>query len=198
MKRVYSDITVLVDVDEVLIDLLFAWCKSLNNTHGLYVKPEEITDWDITKFFPTLTKEQVFEPLHTDHFWKTVEPKDEAVKYVKQLIDDGFNVYLCTTTDYRNVKPKYEYIILKHFPFISWRQVIVASRKQMIKADFLIDDGVHNHEGGDYIKILVSAPHNRGYDAKANGMVRSENWKFTYDTVISLAKKIIEQGSNND
>lgn len=34
--------------------------------------------------------------------------------------------------------------------------------------------------------------------AKANGMVRSENWKFTYDTVISLAKKIIEQGSNND
>lgn len=61
----------------------------------------------------------------------------------------------------------------------------------MIKADFLIDDGVHNHEGGDYFKILVSAPHNRGYDAEANGMVRSENWKFTYDTIISQAKKII-------
>lgn len=190
-KYTFSDITILIDIDDTIEDLLAAWCKWLNDLYGLNVKPDEVTDWDVARFFPTLTKEQVFEPLHTDHFWKTVEPKDEAVKYVKQLIDDGFNVYLCTTTDYRNVKPKYEYIILKHFPFISWRQVIVAGRKQMIKADFLIDDGVHNHEGGDYIKILVSAPHNRGYDAKTNGMVRSENWKFTYDTVIRLAKKII-------
>lgn len=186
-----KNITILIDIDDTLIELLPAWCKWLNDLYGLNVKPDEVTDWDGARFFPTLTKEQVFEPLHTDYFWKTVEPKDEAVKYVKQLIDDGFNVYLCTTTDYRNVKPKFEYIILKHFPFISWRQVIVAGRKQMIKADFLIDDGVHNHEGGDYFKILVSAPHNRGYDAEANCMVRSENWKFTYDTVISQAKKII-------
>lgn len=191
MKKTFSDITILIDIDDTIEDLLAAWCRWLNDLYGLNVKPDEVTDWDVAKFFPTLTKEQVFEPLHTDYFWKTVEPKDEAVKYVKQLIDDGFNVYLCTTTDYRNVKPKYEYIILKHFPFIPWRQVIVAGHKQMIKADFLIDDGVHNHEGGDYFKILVSAPHNRWYDAEANGMVRSENWKFTYDTVISQAKKII-------
>lgn len=191
MKKTFSDITILIDMDDTLTELLPAWCKWLNDHYGLNVKPDEVTDWDISKFFTTLTKEQVFEPLHTDYFWKTVEPKDEAVKYVKQLIDDGFNVYLCTTTDYRNIKPKFEYIILKHFPFISWRQVIVAGHKQMIKADFLIDDGVHNHEGGDYFKILVSAPHNQGYDAEANGMVRSENWKFIYDTVINQSKKII-------
>ena len=139
MKKAFSDITILIDIDDTIEDLLTAWCKWLNDLYGLNVKPDEVTDWDVARFFPTLTKEQVFEPLHTDHFWKTVEPKDEAVKYVKQLIDDGFNVYLCTTTDYRNVKPKYEYIILKHFPFISWRQVIVAGRKQMIKADFLME-----------------------------------------------------------
>lgn len=173
--------------------MLDAWCKWLNERYGLCIKPKEVTDWDVAKFFPTLTKEQVFEPLHIDYFWKTVEPKKDAVKYVKKLIDDGFNLYLCTTTDYRNVKPKYEYIIMKHFPFISWRQVIVAGRKQMIKADFLIDDGVHNQEGGDYFKILVSAPHNRGYDAKANGMVRSDSWEFTYSTVIDMAKRIIKQ-----
>ena len=132
MKKTFSDITILIDIDDTIEDLLAAWCKWLNDLYGLNVKPDEVTDWDVAKFFPTLTKEQVFEPLHTDHFWKTVEPKDEAVKYVKQLIDDGFNVYLCTTTDYRNVKPKYEYIILKHFPFISWRQVIVAGRKQLM------------------------------------------------------------------
>ena len=97
MKKTFSDITILIDIDDTIEDLLAAWCKWLNDLYGLNVKPDEVTDWDVARFFPTLTKEQVFEPLHTDHFWKTVEPKDEAVKYVKQLIDDGFNVYLCTT-----------------------------------------------------------------------------------------------------
>lgn len=190
-KKTFSDITILVDIDDTIENLLDAWCKWLNNKYDLFVKPEEVTNWDVTKFFPTLTKEQVFEPLHIDYFWKTVEPKAGAIKYVKKFVDDGFNVYLCTTTDYRNVKPKYEYIIMRYFPFIPWRNVIITDRKQMIKADFLIDDGVHNHEGGDYIKILVSAPHNRGYDAEANGMVRSDSWEFTYNTVIEFAKKII-------
>lgn len=191
MKRTFSDITILIDIDDTMTDLVAAWCEWLNGLYNLNVNPEEITEWKITKFYPTLTEEQVFEPLHIDRFWETVKPKDESVKYVKQLIDDGFNVYLCTSTDYRNIKPKYENVIMKYFPFISWKQVIVTSRKQMIESDFLIDDGVHNHEGGGYINILVSAPHNREYDAEANGMIRSENWEFTYNTVVHLSKRII-------
>lgn len=190
----FSNTVVLLDVDDTLIDLLSAWCSWLNRFYGLCVTPDEITDWNIAKFFPMLTVEQVFKPLQLEKFWKTVKPKDEAIKYVKQLVDDGFDVYICTSTDYRNVKLKFEHIIAKYFPFISWQQVIVTSRKQMIKADFLVDDAVHNHEGGDYFKILVSAPHNRGYDAEANGMVRSENWKSTYDIIVNQASRHIGGG----
>lgn len=187
----FSNTVVLLDADDTLIDLLSAWCSWLNQFYGLCVTPDEITDWNIAKFFPMLTVEQVFKPLRLEKFWKTVKPKDEAIKYVKQLVDDGFDVYICTSTDYRNVKLKFEHIIDKYFPFISWQQVIVTGRKQMIKADFLVDDGVHNHEGGDYFKILMSAPHNREYDAEANGMVRSENWKSTYDIIVNQASRHI-------
>lgn len=186
----FSNTVVLLDVDDTLIDLLPAWCKCLNQLYGLDVQPEEITEWDISKFFPTLTKKQIFEPLHADGFWATVKPKDGAITYVKQLIDDGFDVYVCTSTDYRNVQPKYEHIIAKHFPFISWEKVIITNKKQMIKADFLVDDGVHNHKGGDYFKVLVSTPHNRSYDAEENGMVRSESWESIYNIIINQAKKI--------
>ena len=41
----------------------------------------------------------------------------------------------------------------------------------------LIDDGIHNLEGGEYIKILMTAPHNRSYDAEGNGMIRVNSWK---------------------
>lgn len=167
--------------------MLSAWCKRLNKTHNLNVKPTDITDWDITKFFPTLTTEEVYEPFSSEYFWSTVKPKDGAVEYVKKLIDDGFNVYLCTTTNYRNIAPKFEHVIKRYFPYIPWKSVIVTSNKQMIKADFLVDDGVHNLEGGDYTKVLVTMPHNLSYDAETNGMIRCDDWKEIYNTVVDLS-----------
>lgn len=173
----------LIDVDDTIEDLLSAWLKSLNDKYGTNVCNDEITDWNITKFFPTLTMEQVFEPLHCDEFWGTVKPKPDAVEYMKKLFDEGYEIYLCTSTDYRNIRAKYEFIIKKYFPYIEWNHVIVAYRKQMIKADYLIDDGVHNLENGNFIKILMSAPHNRTYDAELNGMIRVNNWKEIYEII---------------
>ena len=69
-----------------------------------------------------------------------------------------------------------EKVLFRYFPFISPRQVIITGRKQMIRGDVLIDDGIHNLEGGEYKKILFTKPYNRAYDAETNGMVRVHNW----------------------
>ena len=57
----------------------------------------------------------------------------------------------------------------------------------MIRGDVLIDDGIHNLEGGDYVKILMTAPHNRNYDAEANGMIRVHNWEEIEEILSQLA-----------
>lgn len=189
MQKRFSDITVLIDIDDVIGDLLGAWCEWLNTTYVLDVKPDDITDWDISKFFPTLSKEQIFYPLHTELFWKDVKPKRGAVHYVKKLVTGGFKVFLCTTTDYKNVKPKFEYFVKVYFPFISWQQVIITSKKQMIKADFLVDDNIKNLQDGDYVKILMSAPHNMDYDAEANGMIRGTDWHSVYKTIVDKSSE---------
>ena len=77
-------------------------------------------------------------------------------------------------------------LLFRRFPFLSWNQLIITSRKQMIRGDVLIDDGVHNHLGGDYKKILVTAGHNRSYDAEANGMIRVRNWTEILDVIEKL------------
>lgn len=182
-------LTVLVDIDDTIEYLLRAWIDWLNEKHGTSVKYDDVTDWDISTFFPALTTDEVFYPLHQEDFWKRVKPMPDAIEYLKRLMDDGSNVYLCTCTDYRNVRPKYEYIIQKHFPYIDWSQVIVASKKQMINADVLVDDGVHNLCGGDYYKILFTAPHNRAFDAEAHGMTRADNWGEVYRIVCEYADK---------
>lgn len=80
-------------------------------------------------------------------------------------------------------------VLFKYFPFISWNDVIIIAHKQLIKGDVLVDDGVHNLEGGDYAKILVDSPHNRGYDAEANGMIRLNNWDDIYHAICDIANK---------
>lgn len=183
-KTVNDKPVVLIDIDDTIANLLSAWCIYLNTKYETYVLPSNIREWDMQKAFPTLTKEQIYEPINNDDFWKTVQPKQDAMEYVKKLYDDGYyEIYLCTSTDYRNVKVKYECIVKRYFPYIQWNHVIVASNKQMIRADYLIDDGVHNLENGNFVRILMTAPHNMDYDAEANGMYRVSHWKEVYDII---------------
>ena len=49
-----------------------------------------------------------------------------------------------------------------------------------------MDDRIHNLESGDYVKVLMTAPHNRDYDAEANGMIRVHNWKEAEEVIDGL------------
>ena len=59
----------------------------------------------------------------------------------------------------------------------------------MVKADLLVDDAVHNLYGGDYQKILLSAPHNICFNAEQNSMIRANNWDEVYADVHKLFDK---------
>lgn len=179
---------ILIDVDNTIENLLVAWTGTLDERYSTGVTPEDLTDWDLLKCFPGLTHEQIFGVLKDDGFWKKVGPIKGAPENIKKLIDDGHEIYLCTATDRFDIRPKFEDVIMRYFPFISWKQIIVCENKQMIKADMLIDDGIHNLIGGDYIKILFHQPHNASFDAEENGMIRLKTWDEIYDYISELTK----------
>lgn len=108
-------LTILVDMDDTIESLASAWVDYLNARHGTTTKLTDITGWDISKAFPTLTNEQVYAPL--------------------------------------------------------------------------FEDGTHNLEGGNYFKILMTAQHNKKYDAEANGMLRVETWAEVYSAITLLAEE---------
>jgi 5'(3')-deoxyribonucleotidase len=185
-----KDVTVLIDVDDTLIDLLPAWVDWLNEHHGLNVDYESITEWDMMKFFPTLTKEQVFAPLGDMLFWSGVKPKNGAERYLKMIIKQGFDCYLCSATHFNTVALKQNLVLRKYFPFISWDRVIITSHKDMIKGDILIDDGLHNFENVEAVKVVFDAPHNK-YDRYVDNpfydAYRVYNWKDVYNLLLKLA-----------
>lgn len=76
-------------------------------------------------------------------------------------------------------------------PAFAWgddaREICLNSGSTLSDGDLLIDDGVHNHIGGGYEKLLMDAPHNRGIDAEGNGMVRVKNWAEIYREIRRIA-----------
>lgn len=180
-------LTILIDMDDVLEDLVGCWISELNKKHGTTVTIEDVTDWKIAKFFPTLTNEELYAPLFDPDMWLKLEVMPNAPENVKRLIDDGHIVRIVTATHYGTVLPKMKRF-LEMYPFLTWEDVIIASDKSVINGDVMIDDGVHNLESASCIKLLFDRPHNRAYNARANNMIRVKTWEEIYTEISRIAK----------
>ena len=181
-------LVVMFDIDDVLWHLVPKWIETINNRHGTNVQPDEVTDWEIEQFFPSLTRTQVFAPIIEDWFWDTLQPTEDAVKILSKIHKDGHKIKLITATDYRNVTVKVNKI-LSLFPVITWNDITITADKQSIRGDVLVDDRPKNLIGGDYHKILMSIPHNKAFDAKAHGIDRVNTLTEAYEIIKQLAKE---------
>lgn len=173
--------TILVDMDNVLENMGEAWVERINARYGTDVKYDNISDWDIAKFFPTLTREMVFSPLSESDFWENnVKPIDGAVETLKRLIGEGNDVYVVTASGFQTLYDKVTLCLFRWFPFLTVDNIVITQNKQIISGDVLIDDAPHNLIGGNYKGILFDAPHNRSFDEKSAGFVRARSWNEIY------------------
>ncbi len=180
---------ILVDMDDVLEQLVEAMVQYNNLHYGTDVRPCDIVEWNLTKAFPTLTREQVYSPEFDEAFWATVEPMPGADRVLRRLTEEGHEIYVVTASLYETLKQKMNDLLFRWYPFLDWDHVIVTANKQMIRGDVLIDDGPHNLTGGDYQKILFDRPHNRDFDEKSVGALRVYDWDGIYKQICLMADK---------
>ena len=180
-------LTVLVDLDDTIEDLLGAWVGELNKRFGTCVGYNDIASWEIGSYFTNLTENQIYSPLLEGEFWEKVKIKPGAKEYIERLIDDGHKVVVVTASHPDTISHKLNKVLFKNLPFLSYKDVIIAHRKQMIKGDILVDDNPVNLLNGDYQGILVDMPHNKSYKAEKHGLFRAKDWKEIYDIISELS-----------
>ena len=180
-----KNLRILVDVDEVLNNLLERWVDYLNERYSAHAKAQDLKVWSLCGIFPQLTEEEANRPLYEEALWQSLSPRPDSVTYLKRLIDDGHDVWIVTASVYQTLPAKMDWLF-RHYPYLTWDKVILTAKKQLIRADVLIDDGIHNLEGGDYCKILYDSPNNRHYDARSNGMIRVYTMKEAYHVINKL------------
>lgn len=180
-------LTILVDMDDTIEELLDPWLDYLNKKYSLHVTRDDVTSWDICQTFPMLTEEQVFEPLGDEELWKKVKPYPDAVEYLQRLIEDGHIVYIVTASHYHTIDMKLNHVLFKYFPFIKYDDIIIARRKDMIRGDVLIDDNPFNLLNGVHKGILFDKPHNQWCDTTKSGICRAYNWQEIYDIIQQMS-----------
>jgi len=166
---------IAVDMDDVLVGLLPAWLNYLNSKYNLNVLVEDILEWDMKAAYPMLKPEQIYGPLETDSFWETVKPLEFAYEYLYRLYCEGYKIVVVTASHPNTVRSKIFKSLLHYFDFLTYKDVIICSSKELIKAFVLVDDGPHNLKDFDGIRFLIDAPHNRKtnpdwYDYRVNNL----------------------------
>lgn len=182
---------ILIDMDDTIENLGEAWVHLLNKKYGTEVNWLDIRKWDMQLSFPTLTEKQIYEVLNEESLWDTVTVKEGAAARIQELMEQGHEVFIVTSSWYTTIVPKVERCLFKYLPFLSWHQVIVTSHKYLIKGDILVDDNPENFVNGDYFGILFNAPHNTDFDESSRDLVRADNWDSVY-IIIQSYQKLLE------
>lgn len=92
---------ILCDADDTIENLCQTWVTYLNRMYGTTVHSSEIVDWNVSLFFPSLTKEQVYDPIFNKNFWKEINPIDGCYKrFLKQLTSE----MNCTSSQQLTIK----------------------------------------------------------------------------------------------
>ena len=112
-------LTVLVDLDDTIEDLLGAWVGELNKRFGTCVGYNDIASWEIGSYFPNLTENQIYSPLLEGEFWEKVKIKPGAKEYIERLIDDGHKVVVVTASHPDTISHKLNKVLFKNLPFLS-------------------------------------------------------------------------------
>ena len=172
----------LCDADDVIENLVECWINTLNRRFGFNVRKEQIIDWDMTRFFPELTEKQIYAPIFEKSFWSKLSAIPDCFEVIREC-NEKYDLHIATATNYQTCDTKIERI-LALYPFLNWKQFIIASNKQLLRGKYLIDDGIHNLINCDgSIRILMSASHNEYFNAEENMIYRVHDWKEIYDII---------------
>lgn len=134
-----------------------------------------ITSWDIAQFVKC--GHDIFSFFDQEDFFDYVEPVVGGIQVLEELSKE-YDVYITTSTGgyIPSIVGKISWL-QRHVPFIDRHHWVFCGKKQIINADFMVDDGVHNLEVFTRgVPILFSAPHN----AKEMRFSRASTWDEVY------------------
>ena len=147
---------VILDVDDVLLDCNRYALTLLSQQDGVPYSIDRITDWGLLG----IPEDRRLDFLKSKEFYEQQPALPGAAGFLKDLCEIA-NVTIMTA-----VYPQFMGERIRRlgelFPFFPQENIIMGRRKEMLQADVILDDGVHNLYGtGLTLPVLFRQPWNR-------------------------------------
>ncbi|MBQ6321801.1 MAG: hypothetical protein IJI24_02915 [Lachnospiraceae bacterium] len=155
MKRI-QNFEVILDADDVLLDCNRYALNLLSQADGVPYSIDRVTDWGLLG----IPEDRRLDFLNRRDFYQNQPPLPGAREFLHNLMQ------ICNVTIMTAVYPQFmgERIqrISTLFPEFPMENIIMGKRKEMLTADVILDDGIHNllHTGST-LPVLFRQPWNR-------------------------------------
>lgn len=152
-----------VDMDEVLVNLFDSWLDDYNTDYHDDLTRDRIKGWAVHEYVKPECGEKIYDYLGWPGFFYNLEPMPGAIESLLDLRSRGHDIILCTATPSSaptGFHEKREWI-KKHIPDFDTHSFVSTHRKDLIIADILIDDGIHNLRSFPNIAVAVEKPWNK-------------------------------------
>jgi 5'(3')-deoxyribonucleotidase len=182
-------LTVLIDLDSTVYDLISATLPWVNNKYGLNLTPQDLKEWSW------------YEPLgvNTHEFWHTegvflnLKPFPHVATALKKVNDWGIKQVFFSAVGFKYAVPEKLQAIDRDFPFIGRKRALfTGGDKDLAIGDMLVDDGPHNNDlfkaggGTTVIADLQGAPYTRLHTAPDYVMT---DWRQYPDIIMQEVRK---------
>lgn len=163
---------VIIDMDEVIADPMNAMISWYQKEYGLPVDYTRMKgSWLIG--FPEQHHQLVRGRLNEPGFFRDLPVMADSVDVLKEM-NKQYEIFIVSAaTEFpHSLKDKYDWL-MEHFPFFTWKQLVLCGEKRMVYGDYMIDDHVRHLQHFNGKKYLFSAIHN----ADVTGYDRLNNWQ---------------------
>jgi len=164
-----------VDLDTTLNNLEKVWIERYNKDWGDNLTSADMISWDPTKYVKPECGKKIYNYFYEPGFFRNLGIKEHA-KEVMEFLWNHFDVYIVSSAHPNVVADKWAWI-QEHLPFIPYGHFIPLTKKDLLKMDYLIDDGPHNIESFSGTGILFDMPYNHYL---MNRYYRVKNWREIY------------------
>lgn len=168
----------LIDMDGVLADIYQQAINYEFAESGTLIKIEDVHGKDEIVAFPNGKRH-----VHTRGFFRTAPVITGAIEAVKKLAESYEIFIVSAATEFPKSLEEKIYWLQEHFPFISWKNIILCGSKVPIQGDVLIDDHFKNLDPFPNRSLLFTQPHNVHSDL--NGHERVHNWNEICNLLLS-------------
>lgn len=179
----------IIDCDDVLLDLNSRVLQVFNAENGTDYTEDIFTDFDIYKCLPFELAEKYTALWLREDIWRSLSPVYHAQWGMKKLIDDGFEVFVATSTHYSNFVWKIE-LLQAYFPFIDSSKIICIKDKSLLHGDIMVDDCTANLISNLYChRICLEKSWNQNVHDEVYGIHRCKTWDEIIDTIQKIYKE---------